>query len=58
VETMVEILTLWWKIKKNLLKSGKSKMEMSLRYRSREFIEIIEYGKIEEFDIDLYFKMI
>lgn len=58
METMVEILTLWWKIKKNLLKSGKPKMEMSLRYGSREFIEIIEYGKIEEFDIDLYFKMI
>lgn len=29
------------------------------RYKAREFIEIIEYGKpIEEFDIDLYFKMI
>lgn len=28
------------------------------RHRAREFIEIIEEGRIEEFDIDLYFRMI
>ena len=28
------------------------------KHRASEFIEIIEKGEIEEFDIDLYFKMI
>lgn len=48
----------WQKIRNILLRSGKWRGDELKRHRAKESIEIVEGGTIDEFDIDLYFRMI